>query len=273
MNVSKKGLAVAVWVAVFGTVLPRAEAQPPSTPPGAAKAASLRADLRLHPARARLGETATLSYTLTNSQAGPRSFSFSSGKQFDIIVRARSGAREVWRLSGDRMYTMALTQITIAPGQTKTFASPWQPNRDLADGTYEVTAFLTPMGSSGEVAPARLLVTVRSGVLTAPAAPSPEKTKPADDEPAPLVGLRSLLADGRTFVGKRVSLRGVYRGRQGGQGGPPTRRSDWVVEAEGRTIYVSGTIPELDAGAPITVAGTVRRTADGRYYLDTHRTP
>jgi hypothetical protein len=41
-----------------------------------------------------------------------------------------------------------------------------------------------------------------------------------------------------------------------------------VISSEGVTLYVSGPDPSVSAGRMVTVTGTVRRTNDGRLYLE-----
>jgi hypothetical protein len=114
----------------------------------------------------RPGQPVSITYTVTNNAPRPRTFRFSSSKQFDVTVRSHpEGARpgqEVWRLSQERMYTRALTLLTLEPGQQKTFTARWQPNRSLPDGAYEVAAFLTPLGENDGAASARASIRISS---------------------------------------------------------------------------------------------------------------
>ncbi len=241
----------------------------PGLPPGRGDGgATLRADLRLDQTSVRPGQPVTVTYAVTNSQSRPSVLRFSSGKQFDVVVRSGRAGQPVWRLSQDRMYTMALTQMTLEPGERRTFTAQWQPDRSLPEGAYEVEAFLTPMGEQGGAASARATVRIESRPGGGLGGRAGLPHRPGRDGDSPSIRLGDLFDDGRSYLGKRITLRGAYRGWRGGQGGPPVKRSDWVLEGDGRTIYVSGPMPEAGPGDAVTVTGTVRRTGDGRLYLE-----
>ncbi|MBC8103296.1 MAG: hypothetical protein H7Z41_11970 [Cytophagales bacterium] len=125
--------------------------------------------------RIRSGDTATLLYTVTNTGRERRTYRFSSGKQFDmeavrVDVRAPRGGnrgygggggrqRLAWRLSDDEFYTQALTEFALSPNQRRTFTARWRTDRNLPSGTYEVTAYLTPLrGERIAAATARVIV-------------------------------------------------------------------------------------------------------------------
>jgi hypothetical protein len=73
---------------------------------------------------------------------------FSSGQQYDFEVR-RAG-QSVWRWSSGRLFTQALTELTIGPGERQVFTVTWnqQDNegRPVAPGAYTAAATLTTMG-------------------------------------------------------------------------------------------------------------------------------
>ena len=85
--------------------------------------------------------------------------------------------------------------------------------------------------------------------------------------------IHEIVAHPEAFVGRIVSLKARFNGWQGGIGGPPVTRSDWVAKGEnGDTLYCVGSPPEgLLPGDPgsrgkaITILGTVE--------LDTHNRP
>ena len=61
------------------------------------------------------GETITLSLTLTNYSDEAVTLNFTSGQQYDFYVVSNQGA-EIWRWSGDRAFTDALTELLV-PGK------------------------------------------------------------------------------------------------------------------------------------------------------------
>ncbi len=76
---------------------------------------------------------------------------------------------------------------------------------------------------------------------------------------------------GRDYVGRRVSVTGVYQGvNRSGLGGV-ARRGEWSIADGGVTLSVSGA-PAPDnrrEGDRITVTGILRRFAlNGNYYLE-----
>jgi hypothetical protein len=77
---------------------------------------------------------------VTNTTDRAIELGFSSGQSFDFAVRR--GDREVWRWSGDRMFTQALRSETLAPGETKRYDAGWVPGAG-ASGEYTVTGSLT----------------------------------------------------------------------------------------------------------------------------------
>lgn len=76
----------------------------------------------------------------TNTSQAPVVLDFASGQRFDFIVRGAGGS-ELWRWSEDRMFTQALGQETIPPGETVTFEGSWPAQGRT--GTYEVVGRIT----------------------------------------------------------------------------------------------------------------------------------
>jgi hypothetical protein len=93
------------------------------------------------------GATVALTLTVTNAGSAPVTMQFSSGQKYDFEVR-RAG-QVVWRWAADRMFTQALTNLTLAPGERKVFTETWKQQDNQGQvvpaGTYEVTATLTTM--------------------------------------------------------------------------------------------------------------------------------
>lgn len=78
---------------------------------------------------------------VTNTGTSPVRLRYPSGQSFDFSV-TRDG-REVWRWSADRMFTQALRDATLAPGETLQFEAGWRPDAGLPAGEYTVTGELT----------------------------------------------------------------------------------------------------------------------------------
>ena len=215
-------------------------------------------------------------------------------------------ARTVWQLSRDQFYTQALTQFTLRPGERRNFTASWRTPRDLQSGVYTVTAFLTPQGDTGGSgragayeASASLRVAGGSGNGSyddrdyRDRSPLPPTLDPNRDDRygrdrddrgggysggnlprgrAEVIRLRDLERGiGRDYVGRRVSVTGVYQGVDRGGFGGSTRRGEWSLMDGGVTLSVTGA-PAPDnrrEGDRITVTGTLRRFAlNGNYYLE-----
>lgn len=240
--------------------------------PGKPGLIRLRSTLQADRQRYAPGQTMTLTYTVVNGGTAPAVLNFTSGKQFDMTATAPNG-RKVWQWSEGRMFPMMLTTLRLAPGESKVYSATWQLPNNVPVGAYRLYAFLTPRDMEGAGA-ASATVRVAFGNVGGndgnnegewghPGRPN----DPRPGRPVP-VTLRDLINKGRNAVGQRVSVSGIYLGLRGGFGAPPVRRSDWVISSEGVSLYVSGPDPSVAAGRPVTVIGTVRRTNDGRLYLE-----
>ncbi|MGA1824566.1 MAG: beta-propeller domain-containing protein [bacterium] len=96
-------------------------------------------------------EPVKITFTVTNKMTTPQTLNFSSGKQFDIVIR-NNLLKVIWQLSSHQYYTMALTTLTLAPFETKSFQAQWEQEDNngvvVPPGDYGIEAFLTPMTSS-----------------------------------------------------------------------------------------------------------------------------
>jgi hypothetical protein len=106
---------------------------------------------------------AKLTYTVTNTGTSAQTWQFSSGKQFDVDV-VNSAGKVVKRWSDGRMFTMALSTFTLAPGASKTFTAEIElkdTNGVQLSGAYSVKAYLVPrLTSPTAAAQTSLSVTV-----------------------------------------------------------------------------------------------------------------
>jgi Intracellular proteinase inhibitor len=85
-------------------------------------------------------DSAVFSLQVTNTTAAPVALDFRTGQEFDFVVLR--GTEEVWRWSGDRMFTQALRTDTLAAGETRTYSASWAP-LPRAAGEYTVRGLLS----------------------------------------------------------------------------------------------------------------------------------
>lgn len=71
-------------------------------------------------------DTVELVLQVTNTTGSAVDLTFTSGQSFDFVVMDAQGA-EVWRWSGDRMFTQAIREEVVAPGETLTYGAAWTP--------------------------------------------------------------------------------------------------------------------------------------------------
>lgn len=82
-------------------------------------------------------DAVTFSYEVTNAGSEPVELTFRSGKQADVVVL--DGEQEVWRWSDGRMFTQAIREYTMEPGETITQEFTWD---EPEPGEYEARAML-----------------------------------------------------------------------------------------------------------------------------------
>ena len=90
-------------------------------PPVALSGQALGASLDVNVA----ANVVTFTLRITNGRAQPVTVRFSSGQQFDFRVRRADGSI-AWTWSMDKLFTGALTERTIASGETVTYAGTWE---------------------------------------------------------------------------------------------------------------------------------------------------
>lgn len=98
---------------------------------------------------------AKATFTVTNGSGTSQTWNFRTGCQFDLELVAASGL-VVKRLSDERACTMALTSVTLAPGQSRTWSADVAlSDRDglQLDGSYTARARLIP-SANASAAPA-----------------------------------------------------------------------------------------------------------------------
>lgn len=115
------------------------EDAPVSGEPAPALIATLEAD--------QFRDSVSFTYRVTNVSEQPVELTFSSGQSFDVIVE--NGGTELWRWSGDRMFTQALRQVAIAPGETLAFDATWIPAPPVS-GSVQARAMLSAREHTAE---------------------------------------------------------------------------------------------------------------------------
>jgi hypothetical protein len=77
---------------------------------------------------------------VTNSGDSPITLEFSSSQRYDFVVKTLEG-ETVWRWSDDMAFMQALSQATLAPGESWTMDAVWEP--DTPSGEYRAVGMLT----------------------------------------------------------------------------------------------------------------------------------
>lgn len=87
------------------------------------------------------GDSVEFLLQVTNTTDSTVDLVYPTGQSFDFVVSDSAG-REVWRWSADRMFTQAVRQEGLAPGETITHSVVW-PAADQPRGDYSVLGTLT----------------------------------------------------------------------------------------------------------------------------------
>jgi hypothetical protein len=102
--------------------------------------------MTLRPSLAVDADSDEVTFTLAVENAGddPVEFTFRSGQQAEFVVSDDDG--EVWRFGDGRMFTQALRDQTVQPGETVEATAAWA---DPDAGEYTVGAWLTAGSEPG----------------------------------------------------------------------------------------------------------------------------
>lgn len=106
--------------------------------------------------------SAKVTFEVRNTTASAVKYQFTSGCQFDVELVSAAGS-VVKRLSDDRACTTALTSLTLAPGQTKTFTATIELKNAAGaqlDGEFTARAKLVGSGTPSASAPFAVRVLV-----------------------------------------------------------------------------------------------------------------
>jgi hypothetical protein len=225
------------------------------TPP---KVASLRVELSTDRSAYSLGEDVQLHFTVTNQGTAAAVFNFRNGQRYDFAVR--QNGQEIWRWSTRKAFASMPTTTTLNPGETMSFREAWNGvnnrNQPVPAGTYTMAGWLTAVGQEA---------------LTE----STAEIEIADVDTGP--SIEDLVASPRSYINKEITLEGLYRARLAErgeplvQGGPPTSRSDWILQDTTASIYVAGSgtliLSDADINQRVRVKGLVRMNPEGRLYI------
>ena len=70
----------------------------------------------------RVGESVQFTLTLSNSSARAATLHCKDAQRFDLTIVDRSG-QQIWRWSEDQMFAQMLSEETIRPGKSRTYAA------------------------------------------------------------------------------------------------------------------------------------------------------
>jgi hypothetical protein len=124
----------------------------PNTPsPGSGLLLGLTSDRKTYA----VGAPVLLTMSISNPARPTITLQFSSGQHYDFEVRR--GRQVVWRWSAGRMFTQAVTNLTIGPGERRVYSETWN-QRDnngqpVPPGTYGAIGILTTMARPQPQAP------------------------------------------------------------------------------------------------------------------------
>lgn len=85
-------------------------------------------------------ESVTFNLQVTNVTDAPIELLFPSGQSADFVVR-RDGV-EIWRWSDGQMFTQAIRQTIVAPGESRSYTGEWRPPSGTA-GQFVAVGMLT----------------------------------------------------------------------------------------------------------------------------------
>ena len=106
-------------------------------------------------------QNVTFELAVLNTGDVVETVSLASSKTHDFVVLSSQGI-EIWRASKGRFFGQMLTEISIAPGETRRFTSTW--NQLCLDGTaalageYRVMGFLATTPSQAAGSPSRFTI-------------------------------------------------------------------------------------------------------------------
>lgn len=93
-----------------------------------------------------VGEAVKIAFKLQNNAKNPVTFEFNSGQSYDVLVENSAG-EQVWSWAANKRFAMMMRQVTVAAGETQTFAAQWEgralTDEKIAPGKYSVKVVYT----------------------------------------------------------------------------------------------------------------------------------
>ncbi|HKB07644.1 MAG TPA: BsuPI-related putative proteinase inhibitor [Candidatus Polarisedimenticolia bacterium] len=97
------------------------------------------------------GAVITFVVTIRNQSDAPRTLTLPTGQTHDVVV-TNAGHKEVWRYSRGRMFAQVIVDLTLKPGESRSYTTTWDQTdaqvKALPPGDYEAVG-LVPGGSPG----------------------------------------------------------------------------------------------------------------------------
>lgn len=96
------------------------------------------------------GQIVRFNLTLRNTGKSVQKLTFSSGQSFDITATPAGRTEAAWRWSHDKMFTMALRDVSLRAGETQSWTATWEQTDNngnpLPRGEYSVVGSITANG-------------------------------------------------------------------------------------------------------------------------------
>jgi hypothetical protein len=135
---------------------------------------SLRLILQTDQETYSLGIPIPLRFEVVNIGSVPIQLTFSTSRNFDLLVK--SDGALIWGLSFGKHYLQVITELTLEPGQSRTFAASWaqvdNAGNPVPAGAYEIVALLPATTASEPLESAPLVIQIKAkGLEHLPAMP------------------------------------------------------------------------------------------------------
>jgi len=104
-------------------------------------------------------------FELVNHYSKPQQLCFSSGQQFEVVIKDKQGT-EVYRYSDGKFFTLALLMKTVQPGEALQWQDAWdmtdKEGKKLTGGDYraEITVLVIPEENGLEIEESQLITTI-----------------------------------------------------------------------------------------------------------------
>jgi len=107
----------------------------------------IEAALKIKEKRVKVGEPVSFSLEILNAQDKMLKLFFPTSKIYDFAVYDESG-KEVYRWSGNKLFTQAITRLVLKPRETKVFSLEWSQKVGLGEkakpGKYQIMGEIGP---------------------------------------------------------------------------------------------------------------------------------